>query len=199
FLSSSVINKLFQQNPQVGFAYFFFDGRDSQKSLQLHENLIRSLISQLSYRGGGIPTELADLHKRCGSHQQPSLNQLQDVLYHILNAFPDAYIVVDALDECADREETLVWINELVADTDRAVDNLHIMVTSRPERDIEKVFGTCNPCAIDVGESTANKDIIKYLEGQMESKLKGYDENIRKQIKSRLAWHAGGSYVGVSP
>ncbi|KAG6906173.1 hypothetical protein DXG01_015448 [Tephrocybe rancida] len=173
-LSSSIINKLSQKNPPFGIAYFFFDGRDSQTALQLHENLIRSLISQFSHQRGGIPTELADLYKRCGGHQQPSVNQLQDVLCNILNGFSHAYIVIDALDECVDREETLVWVNKVVSDTNQAMDNLHIMVTSRPERDIEKVFGTFHLCVIDVGEATANQDIIKYLECQMESKLKGF-------------------------
>ncbi|KDR66819.1 hypothetical protein GALMADRAFT_80503, partial [Galerina marginata CBS 339.88] len=194
-LSSSVITRLFRRNPPVGFAYFFFDGRDSQKALQLHENLIRSLISQFLHQRGGVPTGLADLYKRCGDHQQPSVNQLQDVLCNILDGFSDAYVVIDALDECADREETLVWINRLVLDTNRAVENLHIMVTSRPERDIEEGFGTIDPHAIDVANATANQDIIKYLEHQMELKLKGYNENTRTEIKCSLRDHADGSYV----
>ncbi|KDR64853.1 hypothetical protein GALMADRAFT_1352552, partial [Galerina marginata CBS 339.88] len=70
-------------------AYFFFDARDSQAALQRHENLIRSLISQFTYQRGGIPTELANLYKLCGDHQQPSINQLQDVLRIIVNGFSD--------------------------------------------------------------------------------------------------------------
>ncbi|KDR66095.1 hypothetical protein GALMADRAFT_32850, partial [Galerina marginata CBS 339.88] len=112
--------------------------------------------------------------------------------------FPDAYIVIDALDECADREETLVWVNNLISDTHRAAENLHIMVTSRPERDIEKVFVMFDARAIDVGEATANQDIIKFLECQMESKLKGYDENMRKEIKSSLKRQAEGSFRWVA-
>ncbi|KDR64852.1 hypothetical protein GALMADRAFT_49547, partial [Galerina marginata CBS 339.88] len=106
--------------------------------------------------------------------------------------------VIDALDECADREETLVWVNNLISDTHRAAENLHIMVTSRPQRDIEKVFGMLDAPAIDIGETAANQDIIKFLECQMESKLKGYDENIRKEIKSRLKMQAEGSFRWVA-
>ncbi|KAG6904588.1 hypothetical protein DXG01_008829, partial [Tephrocybe rancida] len=51
-LSSSIIKELFQKNPPFGIAYFFFDGRDSQAALQLHENLIWSLISQFSHQQG---------------------------------------------------------------------------------------------------------------------------------------------------
>ncbi|KAG6916635.1 hypothetical protein DXG01_006055 [Tephrocybe rancida] len=197
-LCSSIINKLSQKDLPFGIAYFFFDGRDSQNALQLHENLIRSLISQFSHQQGGIPAELADLYKHCGDHQQPLVNQLQVVLCNILDGFSHVYIVIDALDECADRKETLVWVNNVLLGTDRAVDNLHIMVTSRPERDIEKVLGMFDPCAIDVGEAAENHDIIKYLERQMESKLNGYDENTQKEIMSSLRKHAEGSFRWVA-
>jgi len=193
-LSSSIINKLSQKNPPCGIAYFFFDGRDSQKALQLHENLIRSLISQFSHQRGGIPTELADLYKRCGDHQQPSINQLQGVLRNILNGFSHAYVAIDALDECADREETLIWVNELVSGTDQPAENLHIIITSRPEPDIKEVFEAHDPHSIDV-EVTTKQDIMKYLKLQMKSKFKKCDKSTREKIESALRECAEGSYV----
>ncbi|KAG6912639.1 hypothetical protein DXG01_013184, partial [Tephrocybe rancida] len=147
---------------------------------------------------GGIPTKLADLYKHCGDHQQPLVNQLQDVLRNILDGFSHAYLVIDALDECANREETLVWVSRVISDTDRAADNLHIMVTSRPERDIEEVLGMFDPGAIDVGNTTANQDIIKYLEHQMQLKLKRYNKNMREEIMSSLREHAEGSFRWVA-
>jgi hypothetical protein len=194
-LSSSIIDKLPKPDPSRGIAYFFFDGRDGRKELQLHNKLIRSLISQLSdTRHGGIPVELADLYKNCGV-QQPSDDQLQNVLRDILDGFSHAYIVIDALDECTDRKVTLNWVNKLVAATDRKAENLHIVVTSRPEPDIKEVFWGLDPHPIDVGEATANQDIMKYLKLQMESKFKKYDENTQKEIELELAEHAEGSYV----
>ncbi|KDR70452.1 hypothetical protein GALMADRAFT_76164 [Galerina marginata CBS 339.88] len=195
-LSSSIIKALSEKNPPVGIAYFFFDGRDSQKALQLHENLIRSLISQFSHQCRGTPAQLADLYNRYGDHQQPSVFDLQDTLRDILDGFLAAYIVIDALDECTDRERTLNWVSKLLGGgIDHKAKNLHVVVTSRPEQDIEGVLRPFDPHAIDVGEATANKDIIKYIEFQMESKLKGFDENTRKEIKSTLRDHADGSYV----
>ena len=194
-LSSSVIDKLSQENPSFGIAYFFFDGRDSQSELQLHNNLVRSLISQFSYQRGGTPTELADLYKRCGDHQQPSVKQLQNTLRDVLDGFLHAYIVIDALDECIDREKTLSWVNTLVSDTERAARNLHILVTSRPERDIETVFMAFDPDSIDIGQVASNQDISNYLELHMKSKFKQYSESTRKQIESGLREGADGSYV----
>ena len=191
-LSSSIIDKLPKATQSLGIAYFFFDGRDSQKDLQLHSKLIRALISQLSdARHGGITEKLADLYKSCGEIQQPSDEELQNVLHDILNRFSHAYIMIDALDECTDREKTLNWAKKLISDK---VVNLHIVVTSRPERDIYEKFMVLDPHTIDVGEANT-KDIAEYLKLYMESKFTKYDENTRAKIKAEMEEHAEGSYV----
>ncbi|KDR71052.1 hypothetical protein GALMADRAFT_75337 [Galerina marginata CBS 339.88] len=194
-VSSSIIEKLPKPDLSLGVAYFFFDGRDGQTDQQRHNKLIRSLISQFSdLRHGGIPVELAELCRNCGA-QQPLDYQLQDTLRNILNGFSNVYIVIDALDECTDREKTLNWVNKLVADIDWRAENLHILVTSRPLRDIEEVFGGLDPHSIDVSEATENRDIMEYLKLQMNSKstFKKYDEDTQKNIESELAKRAEGS------
>ena len=194
-LSSSIIDKLPDATESLGIAYFFFDGRDSDKELQLHNKLIRALISQLSDgRHGGITVKLADLYKSCGEIQQPSDEQLQNVLRDILDRFSNAYIMIDALDECIDRAKTLNWAKKLISDK---AANLHIVVTSRPERDIHEIFAALDPHAIDVGV-TNTKDISEYLKLQMESKFMKYDEGTRGKIKEELESHAEGSYVYLS-
>jgi hypothetical protein len=192
--SSSIINKLPQPTKSLGIAYFFFDGRDGQIELQLHNKLIRSLISQLSdTRHGGIPEKLAELHKKCGD-QQPLDDELQDILRHILNGLSGTYIIIDALDECTDRQKTLDWVDELVAYTDQNMEKrLHIVVTSRPERDIEEVFGALDQHSIDVGETTANQDIMKYLKHQMGTRFQKYDGITRNKIETSLRAGAEGS------
>ena len=194
-LSSSIIDKRPEASESLGIAYFFFDGRDSQNDLQLHNMLIRSLISQLSdTQHGGITEKLADLYKRCGKVRQPSDVQLQDVLRDILDRFSNAYIMIDALDECTDRERTLNWVTKLISDINRKAANLHIVVTSRPERDIHKIFVALDTHSIDVGEANT-KDIAEYLKLHIESKFTKYDEITRAKIKAELEEHAEGSYV----
>ena len=102
--------------------------------------------------------------------------------------------MIDALDECIDREKTLNWANKLILDINCNAANFHILVTSRPERDIHKIFAALDPHSFDVGE-TNTKDIVEYLNLHMESKFTKYDENTRAKIKSELEKHAEGSYV----
>ena len=194
-LSSSIIDILPEATESLGIAYYFFDGRDSQYELRLHNKLIRALISQLSdARHGGITEKLADLYKSSGEIQQPSDEQLENVLCDILDRFSHVYIMIDALDECTDREKTLNWVYKLLSDTNHKAANLHITVTSRPERDIHKIFAALDPHSIDVGESNT-KEIVEYLKLHMESEFTMYDENIRGKILSELEEHADGSYV----
>jgi hypothetical protein len=145
-------------------------------------------------RHGGIPETLADLYLCCGEVQQPSDEQLQNVLHDILAGFSRVYIMIDALDECIEREHTLNWVNKLVSDTSRKAANLHIVVTSRPEADITETFAALDPHSIDVGEAN-KKDIVEYLNLRMGPKFMKYDEDIRAKIKSELEKRAGGSYV----
>ena len=137
---------------------------------------------------------MADLYKRCGEVQHPSDEQLQNTFRDILDKFSHAYIMIDALDECTDREKTLNWVNKLISDTNRKATNLHVVVTSRPERDILDTFAALDPHSIDIGE-TNTKDIEEYLELQMVSKFTKYDENTREKIMSKLKERAEGSYV----
>ena len=191
-ISSSIIDKLPKATQSLGIAYFFFDGRDSQKEFQLHNKLIRALISQFSdARHGGVTDKLADLYKSCGEIQQPSDEDLQNVLRHILDRFSHAYIMIDALDECTDREKTINWVKKLISDK---AANLHIVITSRPERDIIEKFAALDPQSIDVGE-TNTKEIADYLKCHMESNFTKYDENTRAKIMSELEEHADGSCV----
>ena len=135
---------------------------------------------------------MADLYKRCGEVRQPSDEQLENILRDILDRFAHAYIVIDALDECTDREKTLNWAQKLITDAKRKAANLHIVVTSRPERDIDEIFAALDPDSIDVGEANAN-DIAEYLKLHMESKFTKYDESTRAKIKTEMEEHSDGS------
>ena len=123
---------------------------------------------------------------------QPSDEQLQDILQHIFDALSDVYIVIDALDECTNCQKTLLWVKELVGQ--KVGKHLHILVTSRPERDIEEVFGVLDEHSINVSETRANDDIKEYLKEQMGRQLgQKFDKSTRIEIEESLRERAEGS------
>ena len=175
-------------NTSIAYAYFFFDGRDSQKDLQLHDKLIRSLIMQFSLRCEGIPATLVELYGH--GQEQPSTNSLQDTLHLILDGLHSAYIIIDSLDECTDRDRVLKWIEKIVS---QKMGNLHMVVASRPERDIGDVFQKLELHCVDVVEVASNHDIETYIEQQLVG-VKKWNTEMQEIIKSTLKKHAQGMY-----
>ena len=115
FHSSAIIDSILQRFSSAT-AYFFFDGRDSEKDFQLYDKLMRSLIWQFSLKcKGGVHKVLMNLYARCGNgHQEPTLDDLQNTLRGMLNGFSSTFIILDALDECAEREKLLNWIQTVI-------------------------------------------------------------------------------------
>jgi hypothetical protein len=138
---------------------------------------------------GGIPATLVDLY---GYGQvQPSTSALQDTLWHILDGFHSAYIIIDSLDECTDRYKVLEWIKKIDS---RNMGNLYMVVASRPEQDISNVFGgLVNLHSVDMTEEAANHDIATYLEQHISEE--DWDEGTREEIKQALMNGAQGMYV----
>jgi hypothetical protein len=120
-------------DPGKVVAYFYFDFNDVQK--QNSELMLRSLIYQLSRQCVKIPVGLDTLFSSCESGQrQPSLDALLEAMQKMIEEFPQSYIILDALDECTDRAELMSIVDKI---SGWQTQNLHLLVTSRRERDIE--------------------------------------------------------------
>ena len=194
FVSSCIINHLSRTQSSLATAYFFFDGRDSQKELQLHDKLIRSLIWQFSLKcGNGVPKVLADLHSHCGDgYQQPSLDNLHNVLQKILGGFSSAYIILDALDECSERDKMLDWVQTLILHKNESL-GLHLITTSRPEKEIDDKFSSYH--CIDLVKASESHDIEVYLDHQLQTSWQKWPLEIQEEIKLTLRKQADGMYV----
>ena len=189
--SSSIINDLQSQNPAVEMAYFYFDSRDGQADFQLQNKLIRCLISQFAdMHQKGVPLELANLYKNSKS-QQPQDASLENILDNILSQFPHAYIVIDALDECTNRNKVATWLSKIMKNVTK---NIHILITSRPLPDMNNTLGRLSTSSVNIEERAVNSDIVQYLQSQI-VKFEIFDDKIKAQIKTALEQKAEGSYV----
>jgi hypothetical protein len=142
-----------------------------------------------------VPKVLVNLYARCGNgHQEPTLDDLQDILQRILDGFNSTFIILDALDECAEREKLLNWIQTFVLKKDIPL-GLHLIVTSCPEQEIEDKFKSCH--YIDLVEESENHDLVAYLHYQLEndSDLKKWDSDTQEEFKLTLMKQADGMYV----
>ena len=139
-----------------------------------------------------MPKVLVNLYACCGNgHQPPTLDDLQNTLLRILEGFSSTFIILDALDECAEREKLLNWIQTFILEELQ----LHLIVTSRPEQEIEEKFKSYH--YIDLVEEPENHDLVAYLDYQLhnDSDLQKWNSDTQEQIKLTLMEQADGMYV----
>ncbi|OBT38491.1 hypothetical protein VE00_11148 [Pseudogymnoascus sp. WSF 3629] len=135
-LSSTVTQDILlycTNDPGKVVAYFYFDFTDADK--QKPELMVRSLISQLSEQCIRMPLALEALYSSCDKgNRQPSLDALMNVLQQMLLEFPQSYLILDALDECANRAKLLSILEQIAG---WQLEEMRVLVTSWKERDIE--------------------------------------------------------------
>ncbi|KZP17138.1 hypothetical protein FIBSPDRAFT_1047078 [Athelia psychrophila] len=181
------------EEPSSACAYFFFDNRNGQTDLSLHDKFIRSLIKQLSHQSASFPAPLVDLYG--GGQQQPSIQSLQLVLEEIIDGFERTFIIVDAVDECADREKMLAWVEEL---TQRKRGNLQLLFSSRPEQDVtEKLSSMAYIARVTLNSRLADKDIESYIDAML-SKMIRWDAQTIALVKDALITDSDGMFRWVA-
>jgi len=171
-----------EQGPAI--IYFYFDFHDAEK--QLHGKLIRSLITQLSAQSKHTPEPLNTIYSRCQEgQQQPTIADLVLTLRHMLGDFCETFIIVDALDECTEREGLLGMLKEIV---DWKLEKLHILTTSRREKDIEESLTPLTTGQICIQSALVNADIQLHIRHRLQNdqKLKRWPLVVQGEIEKSL-------------
>ncbi|EAT85426.2 hypothetical protein SNOG_06775 [Parastagonospora nodorum SN15] len=198
-LSSTIIQHLIHHcddDVRVVTAYFYFDFNDAQK--QDAELMLRSLLCQLLQRSLTIPKGVDALFSSCENGQrQPSLDALLEVTRQAMQEFAYVYVVVDALDECTQRSELMDML-ETVAGW--RLDNLHLLMTSRKERDIETSLESYvgEEATVCLQTDVVDQDIQRYVRQRLRVN-KGLakwnkDAAIRQEIETAMMRGACGMF-----
>ena len=110
----------------------------------------------------------------------------------ILGGFDSAYMILDALDECSERDKVLDWIQTVVLPKNRNL-RLHLITTSRPEKEINDEFNSYH--SVDLVKASENHDIEAYLDHQLQTGWQKWPLEIQHEIKLTLREQADGMYV----
>lgn len=202
-LSSTILQNLYQYcdgDPGKATVYFYFDFKDVQK--QDPELMLRSLICQLSQQCVQIPVGLDTFLSSYENGRQPPQHALLELMQQIIRGLPQSYIILDALDECKDCAELM---NVLEAIAGWQLENLHTLMTSRRERDIES-FLECfieKQNIIGLQSQVVDKDIQSYVRHRLSndkslSKWKK-DSTVVQEIETALMNGAHGMYLYALP
>ena len=183
-------------NPGHAVAYYYFSFNDSEK--QSAVNFISSVVAQLCSKVVDLPEELEGLYSRCnGGKRKAAMPELKALLklFAMMKKLQNVFMVIDALDECprdGDREEILGLIAEMKS---WSPSNLHLLITSRQETDIEeKLVTLLTTPAISIQGSQVAPDIELYVNDQIATvtKWKKLEVGLRLEIKEALVKGANG-------
>ncbi|KAL4890468.1 hypothetical protein BDV59DRAFT_94919 [Aspergillus ambiguus] len=187
-LCSTIIKdvmELCEGSPAKRFAYWYFQFNDHKTHRVV--DMVRSMIRQLCPRP--LPEELrklSDDHSHRGS--QPDHEQLCGILDSILHTLSgEAFIVLDALDECPDSPEyrersSLLSLLQILVD--RHGEKLHVLATSRPEPDIKACL--TRYMVLDL-ERVLAKDVETFVLSKInDGELKHFDDELREMVMNRL-------------
>ena len=179
-----------QSDQTVAIMYFYFDFSDTEK--QRYENFIRSLVVQLSKQSMNTPEVLSTIYSRCQEgQQQPTTDDLVLTLQHMLRDFHEIFIILDALDECTEREELLGLVEKIV---DWKLEKLHVLATSRRENDIEETLTPLITGQICIQSALVNADICVHIRERLQNdrKLRKLPKDVRIEIEKTLIDGANG-------
>jgi hypothetical protein len=197
-LASSIINylKYEHQSEEVGLAYFYCDYKDPMK--QEPSVVLRTLLSQLSNQNIAVfqhvQTFYRDQYKdnRAVNLTPPSLDLVRSNFGQFLQtSFQKVFIVIDAIDECHDRDCILKAITAI----GDSVDHVKIVVSSREDPLINEEFKDFPNLKIKAAHVSG--DIESYVNATLASriaskKLKVKDDELRQQILETLVLKAEG-------
>lgn len=151
--------------------------------------LLRSLIAQFAAKCPRLPEFLRSAYSQ--SQSELTIEEMKPILHQMLKSFNTTYILLDALDECTDREDLLEFVEALVGWN---IDNLHVLTTSRKENDITMFLEPLVTCQLCIQSALVDADIRVYILDRLSNdlKLRKWPVDVRKEIEDALMTGANG-------
>lgn len=198
-LSSTIVTAVDQicRSEGMAMAYFYFDFNDTDK--QKSDKMICSIIKQLVSQCTKKCIKLESLFSTCNDGvRQPNPDDLMSILEDVLKAFDKTYIMLDALDECSDRQALFEKIEEIQS---WQLSQLHMLFTSRGLTDIEEALESMTDIEsrISIQNAAVDADIELYVnrmlqKGRNLKRWRNHDQ-AQEEIKKTLKEKADGMSV----
>lgn len=196
-LSSTVIHSLLEESQDDSKVVFFYFDFQSREKLNV-QGLLSSIALQLNCDDPSFRALEAFYKSHAHGNVRPTLQDLKGLVRRMISSTKAVYLVIDALDECEERQHLLESLEEMRSWNQA---NLHILTTSRREPDIAYSLTTIATETISLEASVVDEDILSFVrhELQHDIRLSKWREEVRQDIESALLAGANGMFVGVLP
>jgi hypothetical protein len=181
------------QSDAIGVAYIYcsYKGKSDQNTTSLLAAILKQLV-QVRPSIAEPVTRLYNDPKRT----RLSLEQIHSALQSILTNYSMVYIVVDALDECQEKDGTHSQLLAKLRDLQRKAD-MRLMVTSRFIPHIENEFRL----ALRLEVRASDEDVKRFVIGQMYRlpKCIQRDNELQRFVQDKIVEAADGMSVFRTP
>jgi len=154
--------------------------------------MLYTVLAQLSE--DGVPPEIQELYKMSAhGTRDATIGQLKETFLSIVKRIASGqdttYLVLDALDECEDREMLLSVMSEICQSA-----SINVLTTSRPEQDISSVLKEIVTYEISIQNEKVNDDIKTHIQKCLKNdhKLRKWDDEAKSLVAERLTYKADG-------
>ena len=179
------------QSDDVGVAYLFCSYK--AQTDQCASSLFAALLKQAVQNRPDIAapmTQIYELHSKRGS--KPSFSDILQTLQSVFSAYTTIFIVVDALDECSDREGARGQVIDKLQELQNGKD-IRLLFTSRFIPEITQKFDSKYTIEVRASE----EDVKRFIEGRIQ-RLPGFiqrDEKLKLAIQNKIVEAADGMQV----
>lgn len=183
------INKRYCQDSD-GLAYFYFSFKDA-KATDI-SSCLRSLILQFSGEGGNLPVAVQSVFNRYVAREQsPDRYELLEVLTSLCHRKRNTFLIIEALDEVSDKQEILEIISMLA---EKKLANLHLLVSSRLEKEIEEVFERIATARVHMAGDVLDPSVSLYVQQYIEDhpKTRTWSLTLKSHVESILVRNSDG-------
>ena len=194
-LSTLVVDEVFsrKRSNSVGTAYFYIRHDDSESHKPW--NVLGSLVSQLARQNSTALANVMEIYTQALTNGSLATaldgDDLDQLLYQVLQSFECIYIMIDGLDECGSvfdscRKRLINTVSELHRIGECSV---RTFVFSRDEHDIRKQLSATGFCAVSI--AATSEDLRLFANAWLPS-LEIRSEKLKVEIVDILVEQAHG-------
>ncbi|KAF2098299.1 hypothetical protein NA57DRAFT_39948 [Rhizodiscina lignyota] len=166
----------------VGVAFVFCNYKG--KASQTEADILAAMLKQLVQVQPSAAASVFQLYEKYPmKNTRPTPAEILGALKTALDNYTAAYIVVDALDECKDRNTREVLVKDLLEL--QQITDVRLLVTSRFIPEIEAMFKQTSPLEVRASE----EDVRRYVAGQLHRMPEciRQDSEIQNEIQNAIA------------
>lgn len=179
-----------QSAPNAGHARFYFSFSDARK--QSAKDMLFSLVAQLCWQEPGLSTLQHAREKTSGG--VPGSDGLEKILVSSICSFDDVFIMLDALDESPEADDSRRDVLDLLDRLTQGAPNLKIFATSRPERSIDESMGGLGAESLAANIRAVDADIRLYVSHELSRgrEWQRWNKATKEMVEGTLATKADG-------